>query len=496
MSKGKAICLSRVSTGIQDLDQQTERLIEAARLNGYNKSDLIIIEDKESAVKLSEEERNGLTRMKTAIKENKVDIVICYELSRISRRPDVVYSIRDFLIQNKVQLQVLNPSFKLLKDDGSFDENSNILFSLFSGLAESEGYLRKARLARGKIKSAKENKYLGGPVPFGYKLDNENHYIIDEEKAAYVRKIFEDYKTKTIGDIARSLMLEGVHTGKLVAARSFVFQILHRIQYTGQASDKKKFDIRYPAIISKATFDEAQKKLELRKTSPRINTKREYLAKGLLFDNNDCHYYAGNNFYYTKKFLHTTEQVTCISVKEIEKITWFMAKHFYKFRPQKSIEEQQEEIQAKFDLTVLKLNNAYKKLEEYKAQMLRIEDRLIRGKITEEQADYLEENIEFEMKSINQEKNNLEADRDSLKQRLNNLSSDLVILNSDDLDKLPFEEKRKLVNEQIARIIINKNAKNDYDFTFFYNICDDGLILKFNPYKKLLTRGDEVINYN
>ena len=57
---GKCICLSRVSTGIQDLDQQTDKLLAAAKSNGFSDDDIIKIEDIESGIKLSEEERHRI----------------------------------------------------------------------------------------------------------------------------------------------------------------------------------------------------------------------------------------------------------------------------------------------------------------------------------------------------------------------------------------------------------------------------------------------------
>ena len=60
----KCILLVRVSTIMQDLVQQTEKVRDAAIRDGYKEESIIIIEDKESAVKLSEEERNGLNNMK------------------------------------------------------------------------------------------------------------------------------------------------------------------------------------------------------------------------------------------------------------------------------------------------------------------------------------------------------------------------------------------------------------------------------------------------
>ena len=61
--KDKCIILSRVSTLIQDLVQQTEAVRKQAMADGYE--DIVVIEDKESAVKLDEESRLGLTRLKT-----------------------------------------------------------------------------------------------------------------------------------------------------------------------------------------------------------------------------------------------------------------------------------------------------------------------------------------------------------------------------------------------------------------------------------------------
>ena len=82
----KCILLSRVSTQQQTLAQQTNELLRYAKSRGYNDSCIIVIEDKESAIKLDEEHRKGLIKMKEHIANDKsIDCVICYEISRISR---------------------------------------------------------------------------------------------------------------------------------------------------------------------------------------------------------------------------------------------------------------------------------------------------------------------------------------------------------------------------------------------------------------------------
>ena len=78
----KCILLSRISTGQQNLEQQTKDLIKFAKSIGFKESDQIVIESVESAIKLSEEERQGLNRLKNCIETEPIDCVICWEPSR------------------------------------------------------------------------------------------------------------------------------------------------------------------------------------------------------------------------------------------------------------------------------------------------------------------------------------------------------------------------------------------------------------------------------
>ena len=115
----KAIVLSRVSSLKQDLVQQTDEVLKQVRNDGFKDENIIIIEDKESAIKLSEEERRGLNEMKRVINSDpSVKYVYIYELSRLSRKQLVLFSIRDFLVEKKIQLICLKPYFELLDCDG------------------------------------------------------------------------------------------------------------------------------------------------------------------------------------------------------------------------------------------------------------------------------------------------------------------------------------------------------------------------------------------
>ena len=119
------VCFCRVSTQQQDLVQQTNSIISEAERLGYDKDHQIVIEFKESGITLSSNERVGIERLKSEINQNpNINCVICWELSRIARRADVIYNIRDFFLERKIQWIVLHPKVELLDENGKLSEIS------------------------------------------------------------------------------------------------------------------------------------------------------------------------------------------------------------------------------------------------------------------------------------------------------------------------------------------------------------------------------------
>ena len=71
----KCILLVRVSTEAQSYDEQEKELYDLAHFYGYKDKDISSIATKESAIKLDEEERFGLNRMKNYWKQ--VNMIAC-----------------------------------------------------------------------------------------------------------------------------------------------------------------------------------------------------------------------------------------------------------------------------------------------------------------------------------------------------------------------------------------------------------------------------------
>ena len=109
MSK-KCICLVRVSTEQQKLEGQKEKVISAAISDGYKLEEIAVVEGKESAIKLQEEERETLNEMKNIIAQYPtIESVYVFAIDRLARKVSIILSVKDYLLKNKVNLVFLNP---------------------------------------------------------------------------------------------------------------------------------------------------------------------------------------------------------------------------------------------------------------------------------------------------------------------------------------------------------------------------------------------------
>lgn len=125
--------------------------------------------------------------------DNTVKRVYIYELSRLSRRQLVLFSIRDFLVEKKIQLICLQPYFELLDYDGQISFTGSLVFSIFSSMSESEMVLKKERMMRGRRKNLSMGKSGGGRPPFGYTTNKEKEYILHPTNSKIISRIFNEY---------------------------------------------------------------------------------------------------------------------------------------------------------------------------------------------------------------------------------------------------------------------------------------------------------------
>ena len=436
----KCLLLVRVSSEQQDLVQQTNKVKEEALKDGFSEDDIIIIEDKESGVLLSEEERNGLNRLKKHVKEDNIQCVYTYEVSRISRKPSVLYSIRDFLIEHKVQLVILNPYMKMLKDDGMLSETANIYFGIFTAMAESEGFIRKARMKRGVLHKKALGLHYGGSISIGYKTDKQDRYIIDEEGASIVRRIFNDYVNgSSVRKLAKDLQNEGwrTKTAYLTVVQS-ILNILHREYYTGN-------DGIHPAIISEELYQAAQNKCKKQRVYA-IPKDEIVLLKGLVYDRKSGLLLSANRIngcYYCKRCKGPT-----ISWKVLDPIIWTFVQmeHSQRFIYDRGNWLKEVDSEMKRNEKIIEtMNDNIVKMKEV---INRIEERYIEGKITKEKADELEAKHIALLKTHKDTKKQAEETIERLYFEKKNSVTKI------DYDKLDMKQRIELVRKCIRKIVL------------------------------------------
>lgn len=458
--KKKAIVLARVSTEQQSLDSQAEKVLAAAKADGYGEP--IVIQNKESAVKNDEEHLLGIVEMKQHIEEGDVECVYCSEISRLSRRPRVLYSLRDYFIEHGVQLVCLNPHFKLLDKDGKLDQMANIVLSLFSTMAENEGMLRSERCLRGRYKKRDEGKFIGGKLPFGYSRDDEDRFVINEEESKVVRRIFNMYvggKPKLA--IARQLRQEGYFLGFISdgACHTHINNILHNADYTGLRGR--------PQIISQNLFDRAQEKLNQPQTK-RKKIKRLALGQGLMFNpmspSHRKKFYVDTrqgNYYCLMDVNESRKKF--IRIQAMDEIIWNDLKRVYKQQSDGRYRNKEKKIQhSRAQVYMRKIEKLQQDIAAVEEKVLKVEERLIMGKITAEQAEKIEARIY--------------AGRDEALKQIEELRQSLEQLQEDgfkikDIDSLSDDEKQELAARLIHHIDLIPTGDKYFcrwQYTIFY----------------------------
>lgn len=281
----KCILLVRVSTESQSFEEQEKELYELAAKYGYSNSDIIAIAEKESGIKLSEEDRAGLNRMKEAIDTGEVDCVFAWEISRIARRKKILFSILEYLVSRKIQLIIKEPHIQLLKGDKTIDEGAETIFTLYAQLAETEMRNKTARFERARKEYYNKGMYMGGFIKRGYAVNESGYWIVDEDDsyghmgAPFVRTVFELYNSGeySMTELGKELQERGYFSGlKLTNVKVELSHMLKNPIYLGIRTSNNI----YPAIIDQETWDKCAKRREDNRHKPK--EKGQYLLTPLI----------------------------------------------------------------------------------------------------------------------------------------------------------------------------------------------------------------------
>jgi len=202
-------------------------------------------------------------------KQGKFNRVIVIKLDRISRsQKDALYLIEDVFNANGILFTSVSESFDT---SNPFGKASLGMLSVF---AQLEREMIVDRIIVAKKECAKQGRYLGGFVPYGYNYDSQlKKYVIDPITAHTVRLIFDTYMTGQFSFNGVAELLEEkkipTHKGGKYWDKTTIRQMLVNPAYIGKVRHKGQiYDGRHDPIIPQEQFIAVNNMIEKRYVKP------------------------------------------------------------------------------------------------------------------------------------------------------------------------------------------------------------------------------------
>lgn len=196
MEKIKAIIYARVSTAGQDYDRQLAELKQYADRMGY---DVVkTFSEKISGAK-KVEERQAMTELLNYVEANKVDKVLIYECSRLSRRAVDFLSIIEIFNEKKISLYIHQNGLETLLPNGEINPIATLVLGILAQFNSMERSLIRSRMESGYNNFRRNGGVVGRKT--GYRKTTEQ---LKEEYAEEIRLLKKGYSLRNIAKITHT----------------------------------------------------------------------------------------------------------------------------------------------------------------------------------------------------------------------------------------------------------------------------------------------------
>lgn len=251
--KKRAVGYCRISTLMQvdntSLKDQEDKIKMYCKLHDIDLDKVFI----DKAVSGKSTDRPQYYEMINYVKSNDIDMIVVYKNDRIHRSLynllAMIYELQD----HGVALVSVTETFDTSTPQGM------LFLQMLGSFAEFERAIINERTRNGRIARLKENKFVGGKPAFGYKVNKDGKFEIEEEESKVVKDIFK-------------LRAKGISLSKIGDKYGFskqkVAYILKNKNYIGifeYRGEKEKNDINFEieSIISKYMWNKVNIKQNL-----------------------------------------------------------------------------------------------------------------------------------------------------------------------------------------------------------------------------------------
>jgi site-specific DNA recombinase len=236
-------------------------------------------------------DRPALAKLLEDVRARRVDVIVVYKVDRLTRSLADFAKLVELFDEHDVSFISVTQAFNTTTSMGRLTLNMLLSFAQFE--REITGERIRDKVAASK----KRGIWMGGAVPFGYRVESRALHIV-EEHAEFVRDVFRRYLE--VGSVVRlKIVLDGenvrvpvrvVGTGRATGggpmSRGHIYWLLSNPIYIGRLRHKGEIhDGLHAAIVDQQTWDRVQLQLveqTQRRADPRRNAE-SFLA-GKLYD--------------------------------------------------------------------------------------------------------------------------------------------------------------------------------------------------------------------
>ena len=456
------LALLRVSTTQQDLEAQRKAVTRAIVHDGYSVDDIEYVEKKESAIKLKEEEREGLQEMKELIEQYpSIRQVYTFAVDRLARKVSVVISIKDYLLERGINLVFLNPRplatmRKNEKGEWVEDEISAMMLLFLSYGAEMEMKIKKARFKAAKELMRTQNKITEAKPIFGYYKDENKYARIDEKEGAIVRDLFNDYLKRNIS--LRDLYNEYAANDKLPqtkGASARLASIFSNLAYSGQLK-------KYPMIVTPDIQNAVIAKMKSNKTLSKNGTPNIYLGKHLLVDSTGGRL-VGNGGKCNYRSFQVGQTCTVVNINAVDSILWHCAVSLQVNYLASNMLEMHKNYDKDIEKLTKQIESQEKKLEELHKQQSLAFKQLINGKVQEDVYEEMADDLKAREHSITSRMTEYQTEIARIKKLQDTMQESTTLSEKvDDIKTITDDTQRKeIIDSMIQKVIVKKISSTE-----------------------------------
>ena len=470
MTKDKAYIYVRKSNDEnQNVEHQISSCKQYCKANNLEVID-IIKDEGISAYRKDYTAREGIKEILQLSHEGKIDNLIVFESSRISRRMLEAQLLIAQLTENGTVIHSVTEGIINSKDN----ELSELLNSIRAFNNQSSSRQTSQRIISSKKLLAKERKWQGGQLPIGYTVDNFNRIIVNETQRQIVIDMFQHYLK--YGNKSTQEMLKEKYDITIKRSLSMYLDKRIYIGYPYSQEETKDLYFKELQIISDRLFNDVQEAILKRRQKGYTSTnKSSMLLEGLLYCSCGTKYYIsydhkkdkyGNKLVYTyyRRKCSCSGKKTYGIIKTDTRVDNLILSFFEKLNKDILLEKFQKERSKYYKQLLVQEEMKINLLNNKKIALLNGEKKLEQSLLSDVGLDVIKV-LSESINSLKMSINSLEKELDDIQNKIANeqqlidrqiqLSDELLSFKGLYTQYATVEERKALVNAIIDKVIID-----------------------------------------